>query len=454
MPQKRKRDLDGGHNQRADPTERARQASERRLAAHEKLIARTLKVAKVYERPKLAKRLKAAKSTNDVSLIKRLEKEVEALNDLEPHAIAANHLRKSLLKINFAAAPASLPFRREDVQPLSKDTAALNVVARLYRATKVKEATDFAIAQIKQTMGIEDKGQAKPHLPSRSSTENSSVEKTNMEFSESDDNGFAAKMQSTDKSSIGKPPNGRLPLQNRDDEDAEDAEDSEEDLVGMATRVASSSDEEMESGEDEIKKSPPQAGLNSRYNPANDFSLSPSNSELSASSPPDPAKGRSKHEPAKPPTNSTFIPSLTLGGYISGSDSEVEDIDVQPQRRNRRGQRARQLIWEQKYGNRANHLQKSGREKEKKGDRNKGWDSKRGAVEEKDKRYSNAKGSYKQNKSGPTDANAIEINEKKETSKYNQDNEGPLHPSWQAKNAMKQKQEQIPAFQGKKITFD
>ncbi len=64
--------------------------------------------------------------------------------------------------------------------------------------------------------------------------------------------------------------------------------------------------------------------------------------------------------------NSAFLPSL-MGGYISGSES-ASDIDVAPPtRKNRRGQRARQAIWEKKYGEKAKHHQKA------KDTRNSGW---------------------------------------------------------------------------------
>ncbi|KAF5389169.1 hypothetical protein D9757_003528 [Collybiopsis confluens] len=60
-------------------------------------------------------------------------------------------------------------------------------------------------------------------------------------------------------------------------------------------------------------------------------------------------------------SQSTFLPSLSTG-FIRGSDSDWSDNDDQAaeigQRKNRRGQRARRVIWEKKYGKNANHKKK------------------------------------------------------------------------------------------------
>ncbi|SGZ33635.1 BQ5605_C041g11981 [Microbotryum silenes-dioicae] len=69
----------------------------------------------------------------------------------------------------------------------------------------------------------------------------------------------------------------------------------------------------------------------------------------------------------RPITSSAFLPSLAAG-YVSYSDSDDDDAkwvkDAERQdkreekRKNRRGQRARQAIWEKKYGSGANHVVK------------------------------------------------------------------------------------------------
>ena len=157
---------------------------------------------------------------------------------------------------------------------------------------------------------------------------------------------------------------------------------------------------------------------------------------------------------------SAFLPSLTVGGYISGSDSGADDdLDVASMRKNRRGQRARQQIWEKRYGSKAKHLQKQ-RQDHQQSDRNQGWDLRKGAVGEQGGR--SAKGRKERGRAGETltDANAIQISSSKLDSNNRkgrlskEENDRPLHPSWEAKKKAKEQQKQAAVFQGKKITFD
>lgn len=108
-------------------------------------------------------------------------------------------------------------------------------------------------------------------------------------------------------------------------------------------------------------------------------------------------------------------------GFVSGSDDEsIEDADVRPARRNRRGQRARRKIWEQKYGRRANHVQKEQQEQQRLAD---------------EKRQRQAQKAAKQ----------AEYFRKKQEFEAR-----PLHPSWEAQ--LKRKRE-AAQFQGKKVKF-
>ncbi|KAG8779278.1 hypothetical protein FRC12_024481 [Ceratobasidium sp. 428] len=84
-------------------------------------------------------------------------------------------------------------------------------------------------------------------------------------------------------------------------------------------------------------------------------------SSASTSSAVPPAK-RSKGltEPNKTGAGSRFLPSLATGFIRGESDgSDIEDADVAPMRKNRRGQRARKAIWEKKFGRNANHVKKA-----------------------------------------------------------------------------------------------
>lgn len=143
--------------------------------------------------------------------------------------------------------------------------------------------------------------------------------------------------------------------------------------------------------------------------------------------------------------DSLFLPSL-MGGYISGSES-ASDVDVAPPaRKNRRGQRARQALSELKYKDKAKHLEKA-----KKG-RDAGWDMKRGAVA-----GNNSSRPWKDGIQNPLERSNNNGGDhafnKPKRAPPKKDNEGPLHPSWEARKKAKEAQKSA-TFQGTKVTFD
>ncbi|KAL2119850.1 hypothetical protein VTJ04DRAFT_6811 [Mycothermus thermophilus] len=264
-----------------------------------------------------------------------------------------------------------------------------------------------------------------------------------------------------------------------DDEDSEEDSDedgaSEDDRSERSAKAESSDDffdfsaaekEDSTSEDDETSES-------DQDDSDNDSSSSGSRSPPAKR----PATSKQKEKRSGKAESVWALPAL-MTGYISGSESASE-IDEAPVRKNRRGQRARQAIWEKKYGDKARHLQKQ------KNARDEGWDLKRGAVDpgakpwkkgirnplldkgKKDKDAAADGGDSGQkggNPKGRTNGPASHAG--KSTSKDSKpsqgpppkkpqrarDDTGPLHPSWEAKRKAK---EQLTApFQGKKITFD
>lgn len=151
----------------------------------------------------------------------------------------------------------------------------------------------------------------------------------------------------------------------------------------------------------------------------------------------------------------TFLPALTMGGYWSGSedDAQIDDsVSKIKIRKNKRGQRARQKIYEQKYGKNANHLKKAEQS------RDHGWDARRGAQESEPR--TNRRGRRQAPKRGdkikrlpargPTSsgANTEVLGPRKQSSVST-----ALHPSWEAAKKAKEQKKAAP-FQGKKVTFD
>lgn len=140
-------------------------------------------------------------------------------------------------------------------------------------------------------------------------------------------------------------------------------------------------------------------------------------------------------------SGSTFLPSL-MGGYISGSESASDIEEAKPKKR--RGQRARQAIWEQKYGTGAKHLLKPSR----KGGRDSGWDVRRGAVDG-DERGKNSTPWKK----GIQRPGAGHMEPAPAPKPRKRDDEGALHPSWEARKKARQTQKAV-AFTGQKVVFD
>ena len=207
-------------------------------------------------------------------------------------------------------------------------------------------------------------------------------------------------------------------------------------------RLASSSDTD-EDADDNDKITPPIASADPDqqvYDPVVELSISPPPSHESSPSPP-PTKSRGQ-KVAGQTKDSTFLPSL-MGGYWSGSES-AEDIDDQP-RKNRRGQRARRQIWEQKFGAKANHLKKKSKED---------WDPRRGAKGALTGGPFEGKGHWK-GSANRQPGRATGANTTVQTMRPSKSDvqEGKLHPSWEAAkraNAEKRK----ATFQGKKVVFD
>lgn len=152
------------------------------------------------------------------------------------------------------------------------------------------------------------------------------------------------------------------------------------------------------------------------------------------------------------PKSTTFLPSLSLGGYWSGSGSASDvDDDSAGQlqvRKNRRGQQARRAIAEKKFGKNARHLQTQ-RVK-----RDEGWDARKGASggDDRGKRGRGRGREEGQAKTGrgPMSSGANSDPVRVRPAKLAAD--GPLHPSWEAARKAKEQKKAV-AFQGTKVVF-
>lgn len=139
------------------------------------------------------------------------------------------------------------------------------------------------------------------------------------------------------------------------------------------------------------------------------------------------------------------LPELAVG-YYSGDEEEdkkhindklVEEI-VKPQRKNRRGQRERQKIWELKYGGGANHVKKA------KEDRQKERERKQLEWEERERKRQEKLANSIKDGSIASGGNSTPLGVK--------GNKQQVHPSWEAKK--KQQELSSLKFEGTKKKFD
>jgi hypothetical protein len=247
------------------------------------------------------------------------------------------------------------------------------------------------------------------------------------------------------------------------DEDGE-AEFSDKDVHQVFDEPKSNSDEsddDADSNSDIDSDSQSEQDSHSRKRKAQSESDLDSSQSESEDEPRKKKTRKVSSAPANP--NSMYIPSLTAVGYAINSDSEASDLDeeVAP-RKNRRGQKARQAIWEKKYKEKAKHLAKQ-QEKEAKrakerGKRDDGWDAKRGATGPREGYREVHREGYRDGHR-ETGANVQPILSRGEATrianaKMEERNVGPLHPSWEAKKLLKAKEKNVvDSYAGKKITF-
>lgn len=346
---------------------------------------------------------------------------------------------KSLFRIKAVAQSEDIAPLVSQLPPIPNDSASLNVVARLCNSNPVKEVMPGILEELQRAAGIavERSAQGKKKR----------VRAKDLEEAGKKDEGVK-------KAKAIKAPALEEPDESMSGEDGA-AEvvsgDSEDDFADFDARIApsdsGSDDEDVDIASLERKLAREgHASKPPRYDPAADLSLSDASDSQSPS--PEPQKAASKQ--AAKPKASAFLPSLSLGGYISGGtdDSEPEsDPDVAPPRKNRRGQRARQQIWEKKFGQKAKHLENGGK---KANDRSAGWDMKRGATDGK----RGGRGGGRGGRGGGRGGRDFAGGERPPAKKKHNDDAGPLHPSWEAAKKAKEAKEKPVAFSGKKTTFD
>lgn len=356
---------------------------------------------------------------------------------LDTTTSAQEHLFKTLSKVKSIAEHPDLPPQVKTITKSSSDSATLNVIARLCKSNQGKTALDIAVADIQQALGIKSDKELSLRKPRKRAKDLDSAA-SNVSAGSTQGSGLQPKLKQKSKSSSGSPE----ALMGEDDYDDVDVKEDQLAFSDHDTNEEFSDVDDLERRllNEAAPRRPPES-ISQQYDVEADLSLSESDSRSTSASP-EPQKASSTKKVA-------FLPSLTLGGYISGSGSEIDDVDIAP-KKNRRGQRARQKIWEQKHGINAKHLQKQSS--------GTSWDPKRGAVEGnarqqgKFRRENRPVASHTAERE--SNAGSGSLNPTKGAKKTHRDDGGALHPSWEAAKKAKEKKEAPIAFQGKKITFD
>ncbi|EXJ93082.1 hypothetical protein A1O3_01638 [Capronia epimyces CBS 606.96] len=389
-----------------------------------------LKLARGFERQKLGRRQKAA--SNDPQTLLRLREEVIVLKQLELDQTARKYLLKHLFKAKrIREHPAFIHIYGPNpaVEP-TKSTAEANVLGRLFKSTPVKNVVLEIMKTIYGVLGIPQagpRGEAE-----RKSAASRPIEQSVHSIREGEFHGFSSDSAQTEGTA---------------NHDHSLGSGSEEDRLlakYAAGRLASSDDDSDGGAPAELRRSE-RNGSRLR----GDLSISPS-----------PSSSSDRHRQAiddqrseQKLTKTAFLPSLSLGGYYSGSESDDEDTyqhrgPAEPKiRKNRRGQRARQQLAELKHGKNANHLAKQ----KEQNSRDAGWDPKRGAVATgHNPRERSQTGRHQKTSDGKATRQARQPSSKAKT----RDDQGPLHPSWEAARKRKMQTQPQATFAGKKITFD
>ncbi|KAJ5164364.1 Bud-site selection protein BUD22 [Penicillium coprophilum] len=407
------------------------------------MIMRGLKTSRGFERQKLSRREKTAKAQKDDKALARLKEEIETLKGLDYHATSERYLFKQLVRTKRIAETRTFgEFQavKKVSQEGPKSTAEANILARLFKSTPVQKEIPGIMAGIRKLLRVDD-------LPASKATKEDNKKDAPAKKARKDITGSESESETTSN-----PRRGEQVSRSTNDMEISTDESGDEDLSQFDSRLGPGSDSEAdsESGDEEDRA----AG-----DISDSISRSPSPSYSAADSPPS-KKVKAAKGAAAPVKSTTFLPTL-MSGYWSGSEeaTDEEDSGAKPVRKNRMGQQARRALWEKKFGATANHI-KQEQMAAKYGGRDNGWDTKRGATDgarggrggRGGRRGAFGGGAGRpQNRDGPAGAPRSGQHSGGKPKGPPKD-EGPLHPSWEAKRKAK---EQVAAtFSGKKVTFD
>ncbi|RAL17319.1 BUD22-domain-containing protein [Aspergillus homomorphus CBS 101889] len=437
-------------------------------------LTKALKLARGFERQKWKRRENRVKDEGKADAVERMAEEARILKELDPSKAAQKYLYKQLLKTKrIAESPTFKEFQEHMGSKLSaegpKNNYEANVTARLIKSTPVQNVFPGIMDGIRALLKVDDKKPAA--AAEKQKKEQGANDKADKKTKKKDDkkpeqkNAAADEVSGSESEGLSR---SRLASGEGDEDvsmdDAESvdyaqydgllasgSDDDEDDEMVTRRQILGDSDDEDDEDGDDVD------GRMVQRRAPSDISISRSptpeavDEEEDSDSPPSKKSKSVQKGSAKPATSTTFLPSLMMGGYWSGSESEAEDIDREtaepPRRKNRMGQQARRALWEKKYGAGANHV-KQEQQKGKKG-RDGGWDARKGATDG----SGGPRGRYGHG-AGPGRGRPQYDDSRPQRGppKKPQDDK-PLHPSWEAAKKAKE-QKATAAFAGKKVVFE
>ncbi|PSR74804.1 hypothetical protein PHLCEN_2v9518 [Hermanssonia centrifuga] len=403
-------------------------------------VKKAAKKAKTFEMQKLVKKLKGLRAKSDQSNdIADLEAQLEILKrtDHEPFANLAikTKLRKdkALSENPHVNAAISSELAKDLVPPAAPGSHLAKVQARLLSSKVLASEVVNAVNALKLTLSPESKSKQR---------EEEIADEDDEEFLQPPSKKSKLTIAATDAASHEEDSEGD------EDEPRRESLSDEEEVDDDGWESGSVRDGEVVSAargevtDDELEEVNGGESSDRSDETEGETIVPPSKKVISLSKP------STSKTAGKGVVESTFLPSLAVG-FTRGdsdvsdwSDGEAAAADTVV-KKNRRGQRARQAIWEKKYGRNANHVKKQEE------------------VTSKDKRRNDQphRGRDQHHQGGPLPRgpprtewkprSQIDVPGQERTQEVK-----PLHPSWEAKRKLKEKESaSIVRSQGKKIVF-
>ncbi|PPR01738.1 hypothetical protein CVT24_001558 [Panaeolus cyanescens] len=421
------------------------------------------KRAKTFETQKIVKRLKdLRKKNNDSKEIAVFEAELTHIKDIDHDAIGNSALKTKILKDHLLRDNDDVKSAiRKELDPnLVKTADAGSTLAKIQsRLLSSKVLAAQVAASVVSIKALLD-----PSLKQR----NKALEQPAMES-------FEERPTKISKVSV-------RPI-TPDEEGSNDAKDShsgnddaewesgsvdEDSADGWESGSVSGSDGEGIGLRNEDDDDDSEEGSSDDQGDSSDDELAvrPVNPRTQKAASSQPAKTKSSK------AESTFLPSLSVG-FVRGSDdsdfSETEGNVADMPKKNRRGQRARRAIWEKKFGRNANHKKKEAQQMAEALAKKNRKNIKTGSNMISSQTTSRTWGQNAPNTGLAKESRAQDLSRQSTESstrttgardsktvgaKADKKEDKPLHPSWEAKRRLKEKESiGIVPSQGKKIVF-